>query len=197
VDPITLVLVGVCASGAAAALGLRARRRDSLPGDRRSSSVPRAKAAVDARRTTNDDVKVGDVLLYLGDEFWLAGGLSLVREGSPALRVFTAPERGQNRFLAVPRDARTVWVLHSDDELASIGWPGVEVPTGGRMMRRAEYGNAAVTHEGEGFTGWEGLGRYAVFRAHDGVALVVEGPSNQRLALVGREIPRQLIEKMG
>jgi hypothetical protein len=142
-------------------------------------------------------VKVGDVLLYLGDEFWLAGGLSLVREGSPALRVFSAPERGQNRFLAIPRDARAVWVLQADEELDSLGWPGVEVPTGGRMMRRAEYGNAAVTHEGEGFTGWEGLGRYAVFRAHDGIALVVEGPAKQRLALVGREIPRQLIEKMG
>jgi hypothetical protein len=195
-DPITLILVGVCASGAAAALGLRARRRDSLPGGEGGASALRTKPVADARRN-GDDVKVGDVLLYLGDEFWLAGGLSLVREGSPALRVFSAPERGQNRFLAIPRDARAVWVLQADEELDSLGWPGVEVPTGGRMMRRAEYGNAAVTHEGEGFTGWEGLGRYAVFRAHDGIALVVEGPAKQRLALVGREIPRQLIEKMG
>lgn len=194
-DPITLILVGVCASGAAAALGFRAKRRDSkLPS---ASPPPRAKGsrASDARRA--DEVKVGDVLLYLGDEFWLSGGLSLVREGSTALRVFSAPERGKDRYLAIPADGRTVWVLYLDDALGSIGWPGVEVPSGGRMMRRGEYGNAAVTHEGEGFGGWEGLGRFAVFRAHDGIAVVVEGPAKQRLALTGREIPRQLIERMG
>ncbi|MEI8258019.1 MAG: hypothetical protein WCJ30_20270 [Deltaproteobacteria bacterium] len=189
-DPVTLIVVGLCASGAATALGMRVRKRVDLA--RMPARPPRVAGA-----DRGDEVKVGDVLLYLGDEFWLAGALSIVREGATTLRIFSAPERGPDRFLAIPRDGRSVWVLYVDEDLRSIGWPGVEVPSGGRTLRRVEYGNAAFTQEGEGLTSWEGTGRFAVFRAHDGIAVVVEGPGAQRLALVGREIPRQLVEKMG
>ena len=43
----------------------------------------------------------------------------------------------------------------------------------------------------------EGMGRFALFRGHDSTAVVLEGPQKERLALVGREIPWQLVEKMG
>ncbi len=193
-DPVTLILVGLCASGAATALGMRVRRRAG-EAEKPPARPPRGRTAQSSSR--DEETRVGDVLTYMGDEFWLAGALSIVREGAAVLRIFSAPERGPDRFLAIPRDGRSVWVLYVDEELRSIGWPGVEVPSAGRMLRRMEYGNAAFTQEGDGLASWEGTGRFAVFRAHDGVAVVIEGPGQQRLALVGREIPRQLIEKMG
>jgi hypothetical protein len=55
----------------------------------------------------------------------------------------------------------------------------------------------AIMPQGEVSATWEGMGRFATFRAMDGVAVVLEGPGKDRLALVGKEIPRQLVQKMG
>ena len=44
--------------------------------------------------------------------------------------------------------------------------------------------------------GWSGAGRYAVFRAMETVAVVVEQGSN-RLALKGKTVPRRMVERMG
>jgi hypothetical protein len=202
-DPITLgILFAVGASGAAAAMGLRRRARDAsgrpTAGARGAAGGPKGREpATTSGGGGVEGSRVGDVLLYLGDEYWLAGELALVREGTQALRLFSAPERGRERWVALPRDGRSVWVLFVDQDLRSIGWPGVEVPSGERTLRRFEHGNVAIVPSGEVPSGWEGLGRFAVFRAMDAVALVVEGPHKDRLALVGREIPRELIQKLG
>lgn len=191
-DPFTIgILCAVGASGAAAAMRWGRGRRAGAAARRTPPKLESGAAQ------SGDEVHVGDVLTYLGDEFWLAGELALVREGSSAIRLFTAPERGKERWVALPRDGRSLWVLFVDTDLAAIGWPGVEIPTGGRVLRRAEFGNAAIVPGGEGLGTWEGMGRFALFRSHDAVAVVIEGPSKDRLALVGREIPRQLVQKMG
>jgi hypothetical protein len=196
-DPFVLGLVAVMGASAAMAARIRRLRRregeaDGHPRPQGGPAPPRTPVASDP-----DAVRVGDVLTYLSEEFWLAGELTLWREGVPALRLFSAPTRGADRWVALPRDGRSIWVLQTNGDLAAIGWPGVEVPTGGRLMRRFEYGPAAIAPTGEVATTWEGVGRFALFRGHDGVALVLEGPARERLALVGREIPRQLVEKMG
>src|SRR5262245_8725463 len=131
-DPFVLGLVAVMGASAAVAARIRRLRRgDSAPD---KSTTPRTAATAGATADP-DAVRVGDVLTYLGDEYWLAGELSLLREGAPAVRLFTAPERGRERWVALPRDGRSVWVLYTDSDLAAIGWPGVEIPSGGRLLR--------------------------------------------------------------
>jgi hypothetical protein len=200
-DPFVLGIAAVV--GASAAIAARLRRRAQAKKARlEAGSTPKKLAATKVSGTEDEPspiegVRVNDVLTYLGDEYWLSGELSLVRDGSAAMRLFSAPERGRERWVALPRDGRSIWVLYVDPDLASIGWPGVEVPSGERTLRRFEYGNAALVPLGEMASAWEGMGRFALFRALDAVAVVVEGPSKDRLALLGREIPRQLVQKMG
>jgi hypothetical protein len=190
-DPFTLgviVLVGAPAV-AATARWIRGRREPDAP----RPALPGPKAA-----PSRDGVRVGDVLTHMGDSFWLSGELSLKREGSVALRLFIAPEKGLDRWIALTRDGQSVWVLEVSKTLAAMGFPGVEVPLGGRTLRRTEFGNIAIEPSGEGTLGWEGLGRFAVFRSHDKIAVFVEGADRRRvLALEGREIPRELVQKLG
>jgi hypothetical protein len=134
----------------------------------------------------------------MGESYWLAGELTLKREGSVALRLFSAPEKGTDRWIALTRDGQSVWVLEVSRALEAMGFPGVELPLGQRVLRRSEHGNVAIEPSGEGTLGWEGLGRFAMFRGHDRVAVFVERMDRSRtLALEGREIPRQLVEKLG
>jgi hypothetical protein len=184
VDPVTLgILLGVAVSGAATALGLRRGRK------------PAARAQAD-RRVREGEIQVGAVLTHLGDEYWLAGEVSFVREGSAALRVFVSPQRGGDRWVALTRDATAVWFLDVAPDLAAIGWPGVEVAVSGKLLRRVETGTAVVSTAGESVGGWGGSGRFATFRGAELVALFAEA-SGQKLALLGNEVPRALIQQLG
>jgi hypothetical protein len=190
-DPFIVGMVVLAGASAAAALRLRGRRA------REAAPSPRALPAATETAQGDGAVRVGEVLTYLSDEYWLAGELALVREGQTAMRLFSAPERGRERWVALPRDGRALWVLYVDPALAALGWPGVEVPAAGRTLKRIEHGSVALVPAGEGTAEWEGMGRFALFRAHDAVAVVVHGPHGEQLALVGREIPWQLVQKMG
>lgn len=183
-------------AGGAAAVARWRRKRE------RPSAVP-AKATEAAAQRTGPRVsreagayRVGEVLLFMGEEYWLAGELALVREGTPALTLFVAPERAQDRWLAAPRQGDVLYALVADAPLADLGWPGVEVPSAGGTLRRVEEGACTIVPSGEVPEGWSGAGRYAVFRAMETVAVVVEQGSN-RLALKGKTVPRRMVERMG
>lgn len=197
-EPFIIGVVSVV--GASVIAAIRARRR------RRQSAAAKALPAGGAKALTTEggkvipastQARVGDVLSHLGDEFWLSGELALVREGAVVMRLFSAPERGKERWVALPRDGKSLWILFVDSDLQGVGWPGVEVPIGGKMFRRDEQSRAAVMPSGEVSNSWEGVGRYATFKSLDAVAVVLESASVQRLALVGREVPWQLVEKVG
>jgi hypothetical protein len=195
-DPISLGLLMAIGAGGAAAVARWRRKRE------RPSAVP-AKATEAASQRTGPQVsreagayRVGEVLLFMGEEYWLAGELALVREGTPALTLFVAPERAQDRWLAAPRQGDVLYALVTDAPLADLGWPGVEVPSAGGTMRRVEEGACTIIPSGEVPEGWSGAGRYAVFRAMETVAVVVEQGSN-RLALKGKTVPRRMVERMG
>lgn len=189
-DPISLgLLMAIGAGGAAAAVRWRMQKR--------ATPVPPTPPKPEARREGDPSaLKVGDVLLWMGDEFWLSGELRMMREGAPALRVFTAPEKGRDRWVALTRQGDQVFLLDRDPSLEALGWPGVEVPSQGTVLRPVEQGSCAITAQGEVDAGWEGIGRYAVFRAMETVAVFVE-QGRQRLALRGKIVPRRLVEKLG
>jgi hypothetical protein len=196
-DPISIsLLVAMGAGGAAAFVRWRNRRAEGAREPDPGAQKPSPPRKTEKSTSGNGDLRVGDVLLYMADEYWLAGELALIREGSTALRLFSAPEKGRERWLAVPREGESVFVLHVDPTLANLGWPGTEIPLKGLVLRPVERGQCAIAPSGEVEQRWEGVGRYAVFRAMETVALVVEQGA-QRLALTGRTIPRRLMEKLG
>lgn len=193
-DPITISLLVAMGAGGAAAVA-RWRRRRSAKDDRAEGS--RTPARKDVRATVAPgEYKVGDVLLHMGDEYWLSGELALMREGSAAMRVCAAPERGKERWLAFPREGESLYVLRTDEKLAAMGWPGVEIPFQGMVLRPVEQGACAISPSGEVERRWEGVGRYAVFRTMETVAVVIEQGA-QRIALTGKAVPRRLFEKLG
>ena len=198
-DPLTLGLVLAVGAGGTAAVVRWRRERSSHPErEGRVGTVRKSLGAGEslARRDGPfGDLRVGDVLTHLGETFWLAGELSLIRDGSPTLRLFTAPEQGTDRWVGIPRTGDGMYVLHTDKALAQLGWPGLEVPLGGLVLRPLEHGACAVAPHGEVSSTWEGLGRYSVFRAMDTVAVVLE-QNTQRLALSGKIVSRRLVEKL-
>lgn len=196
-DPITIGLLMAMGAGGTAALARWRTRRSTKLAARRTGPARTARSeSVVKREGAGSDLRVGDVLLHLGDEYWLAGELALVRDGNPAMRLFSAPERGRDRWVGAPRAEDVLYVLRTDDALAAMGWPGLEVPSGGLVLRPVEQGPCAITPSGEVSATWEGLGRYGVYRAMESVAVVVE-QGGQRLALTGKIIPRRLLEKLG
>lgn len=194
-DPITIGLLMAVGAGGAAALR-RWRRGRERPSSEPERGAAQREDPPRKERPQPGENKVGDVLLYMGDEYWLAGELTLMREGSAAMRLYSAPERGKDRWVAFPREGDSVFVLRADDKLAAMGWPGTEVPCQGVVLRPVEQGQCAIAPSGEVERRWEGVGRYALFRAMETVALVVE-QGTQRLALTGKAIPRRLLEKLG
>lgn len=199
VDPISLgLLMAIGAGGAAAVTRWRRRRGEA----ERKAAKPAPKEAKPAAKEEGPRVsreagayRVGEVLLFLGEEYWLAGELALVREGTPALTLFAAPERARERWLAAPRQGESLYALEVDEALGKLGWPGTEVPNAGATMRRVEQGDCTVVASGEVPDGWSGAGRYAVFRAMETVAVVVEQGGN-RLSLKGKTVPRRLVERL-
>lgn len=192
-DPISLgLLMAIGAGGMAAAVRVRKRREAA-----REASPPPAPTPAPAPRREADPnaLKVGDVLLWMGEEFWLSGELKMVREGASVLRVFPAPEKGRDRWVGLSAKGDTLHFLDRDAALEAIGWPGTEVPSQGLVLRPVEQGACAVAPSGEVEAGWEGVGRYALYRAMETVAVFVEmGP--KRLALRGKSVPRRLVEKL-
>lgn len=194
-DPITIGMLVAMGAGGAAAVARWRRRREAKTDA--TEAPPRPAPRKEQRATPGPgEYKVGDVLLHMGDEYWLAGELALMREGSAAMRVYSAPERGKERWLAFPREGDSLYVLRVDEKLAAMGWPGVEIPFQGMTLRPLEQGACAIAPSGEIERRWEGVGRYAVFRAMETVAVVIEQGA-QRLALTGKAIPRRLFEKLG
>lgn len=190
-DPLSIGLLVAMGAGAAAAVARWRRARD--PKSPRNEESPRHRRSPSL---VGGEHRVGDVLLYMGEEYWLAGELCLTRDGSAALRLYAAPEHGKDRWLAFPHTGDSAFVLHTDEALAAMGWPGTEISWKGMVLRPVEQGPCAITPSGELQQRWEGLGRYAIYRAMEHAAVVVER-SGQRLALTGKAIPRQLLEKLG
>lgn len=195
-DPISLGLLMAIGAGGAAAVTRWRRRRERAVAPKPKAPAPKAAEAAPAVSRAAGAYRVDEVLLFLGEEYWLAGELALVREGTPAVTLFAAPERSQDRWLAVPRQGDVLYALQADPELMKLGWPGVEVPSAGGTMRRVEDGACTIVASGEVPDGWSGAGRYAVFRAMETVAVVVEQGDN-RLALKGKTVPRRMVERMG
>lgn len=70
-DPISLgLLMAIGAGGMAAAVRIRKRREEGRDAPPKPAPAPRAEPR---READPNALKVGDVLLWMGEEFWLSG----------------------------------------------------------------------------------------------------------------------------
>lgn len=198
-DPISIGLLMMAGAGGVAAWARRRKGAKNEAKGRPRPPVgvkPAPKPVMKEPPIAKGLYGVGDVLQYLGDEFWLAGELTLVREGEAAVRLYSAPERGAARWVAMPRTGDVLFVLRADPTLHAMGWPGTEVPVGTATLRPVEKGSCQIEAAGELDDDWRGPGRYGLYRAMETVALVLE-QNGRRLALTGKAVPKRLVEKLG
>ena len=178
--------VVVAASAIARAVVTERARRDAVVSKRASVA-----AAIEARR----GLRVGDVLLHVGDELWLAGAIELDEEGS-SIVLFRTPENTRAAWVAqLDEDARELALLAESTDIPEGRVPD-RLPVGGRVLSLQRRGRARVTTRGEhvpeaaasaGFTILaDAGGRTAIIVDFDG--------TTARIALVGDRVERALID---
>lgn len=148
-------------------------------------------AAIEARR----GLRVGDVLLHVGDELWLAGAIELDEEGTP-LVLFRTPENARATWIAqLDDDARELALLAESTEIPEGAVPD-RLPIAGRLLSLRRRGRARVTTRGEHVPTLPASARFTILADAGGrTAIVVdfEG-TGTRIALVGDRVERALID---
>lgn len=176
----------VVASAVARALMQRRTEREA----ERLRRLDAAAAATDPRR----GLKVGDVLLHIGDELWLAGRLELDEEGTP-LVLFRAPESPRAGWVAqLDEQARELALLTESSEVPEGHVPD-RLPIGGRILSLHRRGSARVRAEGEHLPAHAPRARFTVLSDAGGrLAIVVDFDGAPRLTLIGDRVERALID---
>lgn len=148
-------------------------------------------AAIEARR----GLRVGDVLLHIGDELWLAGAIELDEEGTP-LVLFRTPGSARATWIAqLDDDARELALLAESSEIPEGTVPD-RLPIAGRLLSLRRRGRARVTTRGEHVPALPASARFTILADAGGrTAIVVdfEG-TGTRIALVGDRVEPALID---
>ena len=145
-----LELAILLAGGAAAGYIMRRRRRKKA-----------AKAAKPAPRRA-DDVRVGDVLLYMGSDFVVSGEVVLDEEG-PVMRLFAVTDGSKDRLLLVePGQPGVRSLLEEAPGLEVPGSPPETIPHHGVSYRMRKRGVATASSQGD--VGRLSPGKYEYYR---------------------------------
>ncbi|MCC7541029.1 MAG: hypothetical protein IT379_32725 [Deltaproteobacteria bacterium] len=163
-------------------------KRRGVARDRKSA------AGKPEERESVGGLSLGDVVLYLGDELWLAGAVELDEEGF-VMKVFKCPGgREATHVVQLDRDAREVMLAREATGVAEGALPS-ELRTAGSSFTMRRRGSARLHSRGERVLGSATQGRYTWFTAAGGKVLVVIDPDGgTRLSLVGDSVPREMIE---
>lgn len=177
----TLVVAGAIARAVAA-------RRTRLAA-RPALEAPRKREASD------DELEVGDVLLYLDDSLLLAGCLEIDEGGRP-LRLFATPQSQSATWVLDASEDRALFFLRESEELPLGSLPD-RLPLAGRVLQLARRGRGAMRGEGEQLPPLGPKASYTLLTDIGGrAALVIELDAERRLALVGERIDRRLVQKL-
>jgi hypothetical protein len=179
--------VAVAASALALAIANRRAARRQVEKARRQAELARV---TDPRR----GLRVGDVLLHLGDALWLAGVIELDEEGS-RIQLFRVFENARARWLAqLDEHAQELALLSESSEIPEGNVPD-RMPIGGRVLSLRRRGRAVVRTRGEHLPSLSGTARFAILGEAGGrLAIVVDPESGARLTLVGDRVERGLFE---
>jgi len=134
---VILELAIILAGGAAAGYLVRRRRRAKA---QKATKPPPRRA---------EDVRIGDVLLYMGSDFVVTGELVFDEEG-PVLRVFALTDGKKERFLLVePGQPGIRSLLDEATGLEMPGSPPEAIPHHGTSYRMRKRGMATASSQGE------------------------------------------------
>lgn len=139
-------------------------------------------------------LRVGDVVLYIDTEFWLAGRLTFDEAGH-VLSLFAAPGASRGSWVAqLDRTAEDLAILSPTYEVPA-GHVPESLPIEGRRLRLHRRGTAAVKAVGEHLPETGDKADYAELREPGGrVLLVVDFHGGKRLALHGERVSRHMVE---
>ena len=167
-----------------AALGRAYRQRPRAP------EPPRD----EAEKLPLGALKLGDVLLYLDDELWLAGSVSLT-DGSLRLRLFSVPAARSATWLGeLDGHSGDLALLREESDVPAGALPDV-VSLGGRVLTLRDRTNVHIACAGEHLPTFAGRYLCTRFEAAGGrVLLVLDAADGTRLALGGERMPRALFE---
>jgi len=175
------LLVGAGLGAGAALVARRLRSRGSAPGETKPA---RAKG----------DLEVSDVVLYLDQEFWLAGCVRLIEEQEPVASLFRTPGADPITWLAELGVRREI-VLFEDTAEVPGGHVGDELPIGGRSLRLSRRGRATLTTEGEQLPVTADSCEFALMQDGSGRRLlVIDHANGTRWALLGEYVGRELLD---
>ena len=184
------IAVGAAAVVVASAVARVVVQRRTAREAEHARRLEAAAAASDPRR----GLEVGDVLLHIGDELWLAGRLELDEEGTPLI-LFRAPESPRAGWVAqLDGDARELALLVESTEVPEGQVPD-RLPLGGRILSLHRRGSARVRAEGEHLPAHAPRARFTILADAGGrLAVVVDFEGAPRLTLVGDRVERALID---
>ena len=180
----TLLLSAGIVSGAALLSRLVWVRRLSGRGQPSTSSVPAA----------TNELGIGAVVLYLDEEFWLAGRVVLTEDGEQVLRLFRTPGAEPVIWLG-ELGRRGEIVLFRETGDVPGGRLGDELPVGGRSLRLTRRGRAEMVGDGEQLPSMAEHCDFALLTDGSGRRLLVLDLSDgSRWALLGEQVNRELLD---
>lgn len=182
-----LMGAGLVLAGAAAA-------RVFLRRDAEIASAEGKEEESSPARATPRGLKVGDVLLHLDTELWLAGMIELDEEGF-ALRLFPSPGGLHAEWVAqLDEQATDLATLAKTDEVPAGAVPE-SLPIGGRWLTLERRGSAVVRIKGEHLPRTSGKASYCLLSDAGGrVLVVVDFEKAPRLALTGDRVERHTVD---
>ncbi len=189
------MILEMALASAAVVVATALARAVTLRQARRVSARERRDADALASLETPRALRVGDVLLHVGDSLWLAGSISLDEEGTP-LVLFRAPETQRAGWVAqLDAEAQELALLAESTEVPD-GFVPDRLPIGGRLLSLRRRGRATVKVHGEHLPAVGPTARFTVLGDAGGrLAVVVDFEGNvPRLVLVGDRVERALID---
>jgi hypothetical protein len=183
------------ALGAAAMVVVSALARAVV--QRRADRDAEAARRADELRRSADPrrgLRVGDVLLHVGDELWLAGAIELDEEGATFV-LFRTPENTRAGWVAqLDDEGRELALLSESTEIPDGSIPD-RLPVGGRVLSLHKRGRARARARGEHLPKVAPGARFTMLSDVGGrMAIVVDFEGAPRLTLVGDRVERALID---
>jgi hypothetical protein len=182
--------VGAAAFAVAGAIARALTQRRFEREQERARRLELAARALDPRR----GLRVGDVLLHVGDSLWLSGGLELDEEGS-VLRLFRSPESPRASWIAQLDEEGSELALLSEASEVPEGSVPDRLPVGGRLLSLLRRGRARVRGEGEHLPPHGPSALFTLLSDVGGrLLVVVDFEGAPRLALSGDRVERALFD---
>lgn len=137
--------------------------------------------------------RVGDVLLHLGESFWLSGAIELDEEGR-RFTLFRSPENAEVSWILELDGGREVALLSECTEIPEGSVPA-QLRLGGRLLSLERRGRALARWQGEHLPKLTPKTMFTLLSEPGGkTALVLDFEKGARLALFGDRKDRALLD---